>query len=138
MRGEIALVAATGSDNGNVMRAMMLDEPGRPLVRHELPMPAPQAGQVLVRVAACAVCRTDLHVVDGELPGPKLPLIPGHEIIGRIEQIGAEVNGFAVGERVGIPWLGWTCGVCKFCRSGRENLCDRARFTGYTINGGYA
>jgi propanol-preferring alcohol dehydrogenase len=93
---------------------------------------------VLVRVAACAVCRTDLHVVDGELPKPKLPLIPGHEVVGRIEQIGEGVEDFQLGERVGIPWLGWTCGECKYCRSDRENLCERALFTGYTIDGGYA
>jgi propanol-preferring alcohol dehydrogenase len=93
---------------------------------------------VLVRVAACAVCRTDLHVVDGELPNPKLPLIPGHEVVGRIEELGEGADGFRIGERVGIPWLGWTCGKCDFCCSGRENLCRRARFTGYTIDGGYA
>jgi alcohol dehydrogenase, propanol-preferring len=92
----------------------------------------------LVRVLACAVCRTDLHVVDGELPNPKLPLIPGHEIVGRIVAVGAAVDGFKDGERVGIPWLGWTCGECPFCRSGRENLCPQARFTGYTLDGGYA
>ena len=101
-------------------------------------MPSPQAGQLLVRIAACAVCRTDLHVVDGELTEPKLPLIPGHEIVGRVEQVGAGVIGFKEGDRVGIPWLGWTCGECVFCQSGRENLCLRARFTGYTIDGGYA
>src|SRR5207248_2103961 len=100
--------------------------------------PWPTAGQLLVRVSACAVCRTDLHIVDGELPEPKLPLIPGHEIVGRVEKIGHAVKTFRVGDRVGIPWLGWTCGRCKFCRSDRENLCRRARFTGYTIDGGYA
>ncbi|MHA3771349.1 zinc-dependent alcohol dehydrogenase family protein [Verrucomicrobiota bacterium sgz303538] len=120
------------------MRAMMLEEPGRPLVLRELPVPEPTTGQVLVRVVACAVCRTDLHVVDGELPNPKLPLIPGHEIVGRIEQLGPGVDRFRIGDRVGIPWLGWTCGECKFCRSQRENLCNRARFTGYTLDGGYA
>jgi len=91
-----------------------------------------------VRVAACAVCRTDLHVIDGELPNPKLPLIPGHEIVGRVEKLGDGVSEFKVGERIGIPWLGWTCGKCKFCQSNRENLCERALFTGYTIDGGYA
>src|SRR5262249_37448136 len=104
----------------------------------ELPKPTPGTGQVLVRVRACAVCRTDLHVVDGEVPNPKLPLAPGHEIIGHIEALGQGVTTFQVGERVGIPWLGWTCGECAFCRSGRENLCASARFTGYTIDGGYA
>jgi propanol-preferring alcohol dehydrogenase len=93
---------------------------------------------LLVKVNACAVCRTDLHVVDGELPNPKLPLVPGHEVVGRIEEVGAGVTNFQVGERVGIPWLGWTCGECEYCVSARENLCERARFTGYTIDGGYA
>ena len=100
-------------------------------------MPTPSIGQVLVKVSACAVCRTDLHVVDGELPKPKLPLVPGHEIIGRIAALGEGVTSFKIGERVGIPWLGWTCGECRFCRSQRENLCDAARFTGYTLDGGY-
>lgn len=120
------------------MRAMILEEPRRPLVLRDLPIPEPARGQVLVRVAACAVCRTDLHVVDGELPHPKLPLIPGHEIVGRVERLGPGVDRFRIGDRVGIPWLGWTCGECKYCRSQRENLCDRARFTGYTLDGGYA
>jgi propanol-preferring alcohol dehydrogenase len=120
------------------MQAMVLRAAGQPLVRSEVPAPRPGAGEALVRVAACAVCRTDLHVVDGELPDPKLPLIPGHEVVGRIEELGEGVDGFRIGERVGIPWLGWTCGECNFCRSDRENLCRRARFTGYTIDGGYA
>src|SRR5260221_9263597 len=120
------------------MRAMILDSPKRPLHETQVPKPAPAPGQVLVRVAACAVCRTDLHVIDGELPNLKLPLVPGHEIVGYVEQVGAGVERFRPGDRVGIPWLGWTCGECGFCRSGRENLCDRARFTGYTIDGGYA
>ena len=120
------------------MRAMVLEKPRRPLVLRDVPKPNPKAGQLLVRVATCAVCRTDLHIVDGELPDPKLPLILGHQIVGRIEQIGDHVDGFSVGERVGIPWLGWTDGECVYCRSSRENLCDRARFTGYTIDGGYA
>jgi propanol-preferring alcohol dehydrogenase len=120
------------------MRAMLLNSVGQPLVSSDVSVPRPASGQVLVRVAACAVCRTDLHVVDGELPKPKLPLIPGHEIVGRIEQVGEGIEDFQVGERVGIPWLGWTCGECKYCRSDRENLCERARFTGYTIDGGYA
>ena len=120
------------------MRAMVLDQPGSPLRAVELPVPSPAEGQVLIRVGACAVCRTDLHVVDGELPKPKLPLIPGHEIVGRIEAAGNGVQRFQVGDRVGVPWLGWTCGACGFCRSQRENLCDHARFTGYTLDGGYA
>ncbi|HEV2437343.1 MAG TPA: zinc-dependent alcohol dehydrogenase family protein [Verrucomicrobiae bacterium] len=120
------------------MRAMLLETPRQPLRAVDLPTPKPEAAQVLVKVAACAVCRTDLHVVDGELPNPKLPLVPGHEIVGRIVEKGRGTQRFKVGERVGIPWLGWTCGECEFCRSGRENLCDRARFTGYTLDGGYA
>jgi alcohol dehydrogenase, propanol-preferring len=120
------------------MRAMRLHTLGQRLVADELPIPAPAPGQLLVKVSACAVCRTDLHVVDGELTEPKLPLIPGHEIVGRVEKIGEGVTGFRVGDRVGIPWLGWTCGECDYCVSGRENLCERGRFTGYTIDGGYA
>jgi alcohol dehydrogenase, propanol-preferring len=120
------------------MRAMVLEKVGRPLVARDLPKPSPAPGQVLVRVAACAVCRTDLHVVDGELPDPKRPLILGHEIVGRVEATSEGVTGSRPDDRVGIPWLGWTCGVCRYCRSGRENLCDRALFTGYTLDGGYA
>jgi alcohol dehydrogenase, propanol-preferring len=120
------------------MRAMILDKPRQPLRSRDAPKPKLGAGQLLVRVATCAVCRTDLHIVDGELPDPKLPLIPGHQIVGRIEQIGEGVQGFSAGDRVGIPWLGWTDGECAYCRSKRENLCDRAKFTGYTIDGGYA
>jgi propanol-preferring alcohol dehydrogenase len=120
------------------MRAMVLEKVGAPLVLRDLPKPKPSKGQLLVRVAACAVCRTDLHIVDRELPDPKLPLILGHQIAGRVEEIGAGVEGFSIGDRVGIPWLGWTDGECAYCRSGRENLCDQARFTGYTIDGGYA
>jgi propanol-preferring alcohol dehydrogenase len=120
------------------MRAMVLEKPRQPLVLRDVPKPNPKAGQLLVRVATCAVCRTDLHIVDVELPDPKLPLILGHQIVGRIEQIGDQVDRFSVGERVGIPWLGWTDGECVYCRSSRENLCDRARFTGYKIDGGYA
>jgi propanol-preferring alcohol dehydrogenase len=120
------------------MRAMILEKPRQPLQLREVTAPRLGAGQLLVRVATCAVCRTDLHVVDGELPDPKLPLIPGHQIVGRIQQIGEGVQGFSAGDRVGIPWLGWTDGECVYCRSNRENLCDRARFTGYTIDGGYA
>ena len=117
---------------------MILERPRQPLRSRDAPKPKLGAGQLLVRVATCAVCRTDLHVVDGELPNPKLPLIPGHQIVGRIEQIGEGVEGFSAGDRVGIPWLGWTDGECAYCRSNRENLCDRAKFTGYTIDGGYA
>ena len=120
------------------MRAMIFQAPRQPLQLVDLPTPKPNSTQVLVKVAACAVCRTDLHVVDGELPNPKLPLIPGHEIVGIIAEKGKSVERFKIGDQVGIPWLGWTCGECEFCRSGRENLCDRARFTGYTSDGGYA
>ncbi|MFL6583910.1 MAG: zinc-dependent alcohol dehydrogenase family protein [Chthoniobacterales bacterium] len=120
------------------MRAMVLRKSGEPLVASDVPAPRLDRRQLCVRVAACAVCRTDLHVVDGELPNPRLPLIPGHEIVGRVERTGEGVSDFRVGERVGIPWLGWTCGVCRFCKTGRENLCDNGRFTGYTIDGGYA
>jgi alcohol dehydrogenase, propanol-preferring len=120
------------------MRAMVLEGAGRTLVPRDVADPRPSEGGVLIQVAACAVCRTDLHVVDGELPRPKLPLVPGHEIVGVVVDKGARANRFAVGDRVGVPWLGWTCGVCAFCRSGRENLCDRARFTGYDLDGGFA
>jgi propanol-preferring alcohol dehydrogenase len=120
------------------MTAMLLEAPRRPLRMARLPRPVPAPGQVLLQVHACAVCRTDLHVVDGELPDPKLPLVPGHEIVGTVAALGAGVTRFAPGDRVGVPWLGWTCGACRFCRSGRENLCERARFTGYTVDGGYA
>ena len=114
------------------MRAMVLERVGEPLLAAELPDPEPAPGQLLVRVHACGVCRTDLHVVDGELPRPKLPLVPGHQVVGEI------VAGPRAGERVGVPWLGWTCGECRYCREGLENLCDRARFTGYDLDGGYA
>ena len=120
------------------MRAMVLDRPRQPLQLRDVPRPTLGAGQLLVRVSSCAVCRTDLHVVDGELPDPKLPLIPGHQIVGRVEEIGKGVEEFSVRDRVGIPWLGRTDGECAYCRSNRENLCDNARFTGYTIDGGYA
>ena len=120
------------------MRAMVLERAGAPLVPRELPVPRPASGEVAIDVAACGVCRTDLHIVDGELGEPKLPLILGHEIVGRIRAVGGEVRGFAVGERVGVPWLGRTCGTCFYCRRGLENLCDRPLFTGYTRDGGYA
>ncbi len=120
------------------MAAMLLDASRRPLRPAELPRPSPGPGQVLLQVRACGVCRTDLHVADGELPDPKLPLVLGHEIVGVVAALGPGLTRFAPGDRVGVPWLGWTCGTCRFCRSNRENLCDRARFTGYTIDGGYA
>ena len=120
------------------MRAMVFEKAGQPLRKAELPIPKPGPNQVLIRVRACAVCRTDLHIVDGELAQPKLPLIPGHEIVGIIEKKGEGAERFDIGDRVGIPWLGWTCGECAYCLWGRENLCDKARFTGYTIDGGYA
>ncbi len=117
---------------------MVLHAQRQPLRATELPSPEPGAGEVLLRVRACAVCRTDLHVVDGELPRPKLPLVPGHEIVGVVAGSGEGVERFKAGDRVGVPWLGWTCGACEYCRTGRENLCDQARFTGYTLDGGYA
>ena len=120
------------------MRAMVLDVPQRPLRLADLPQPAPASGEVLVRIGACAVCRTDLHVLDGELKQPKLPLVPGHEIVGTVVEKGERVERFNAGDRVGIPWLGWTCGECRYCRAGHENLCELARFTGYTLDGGYA
>lgn len=120
------------------MRAMVLHAPGQRLRQEERPIPEPGPEQVLLRVRACAVCRTDLHVVDGELTRPKLPLVPGHEIVATVVEAGARVEGLAPGMRVGVPWLGWSCGRCRFCRSGRENLCDTARFTGYDIDGGFA
>ena len=122
----------------SVMRAMVLDRPQVPLVLRELSIPQPESGEILVEVEACGVCRTDLHLVDGELPQPKLPIVPGHEIVGRVAALGAGVTGFRLGERVGVPWLGATCGVCPYCRSARENLCDSPLFTGYTRDGGYA
>ena len=120
------------------MRAMVLEEPRQPLVMRERPLPEPAADEIVVEVAACGVCRTDLHVVDGELPNPKLPVVPGHEIVGRIAAMGEGVTGLAIGQRIGVPWLGHTCGVCPYCRAARENLCDRPLFTGYTRDGGYA
>ena len=119
------------------MRVMLLDKPRQPLRLAAVAVPTPGAGQILIRVHACAVCRTDLHVVDGELDQPKLPLVPGHEIVGSVAALGADVERFRIGDRVGVPWLGWTCGICDFCRSGQENLCAQARFTGYQIDGGY-
>lgn len=117
---------------------MVLAEVGAPLRLRESPDPLPAAGQLRIRVEACGVCRTDLHVVDGELPAVEVPVIPGHEIVGRVEAIGADVAGFAVGDRVGVPWLAHSCGTCRYCREQRENLCDRPAFTGYTRPGGFA
>src|SRR5438128_4477761 len=121
-----------------VMRAMVLEAPRTPLVMRERPVPSPAPGEILIEIAACGVCRTDLHVIDGELPNPKLPVVPGHEIVGRVAAMGKGVAGFAISQRIGVPWLGYTCGVCPYCRDGRENLCDRPLFTGYTRDGGYA
>ncbi|MFT4102856.1 MAG: zinc-dependent alcohol dehydrogenase family protein [Burkholderiaceae bacterium] len=120
------------------MHAMVLNAIGTPLVWTELPDRQPGPGEICVRVAACGVCRTDLHVVDGELPDPKVPIVPGHEIVGRVDALGAGVEGLQIGERVGVPWLGHTCGVCPYCRSAQENLCDAPQFTGYSRDGGYA
>ena len=120
------------------MRAMVLERAGQPLRPAELADPVPGPGQVLIRVGACGICRTDLHILDGELAEPKLPLVPGHQIVGTVAAAGEGAERFASGERVGVPWLGWACGECRYCLGGRENLCDRARFTGYDIDGGYA
>ncbi len=120
------------------MKAMVLDRPGLPLREAERPRPSPGPGQVLLRVRACGVCRTDLHVVDGELPYLGRPVVPGHQIVGVVEAVGPRVERLAAGQRVGVPWLGWTCGTCRFCTTGRENLCAEARFTGYQLDGGFA
>jgi propanol-preferring alcohol dehydrogenase len=120
------------------MRAMILERQGEPLRLVEIPIPQPGPMQVLLRVEACGLCRTDLHVVDGDLKEPKLPLVPGHQIVGVVEGMGAAVEGFRLGQRVGVPWLGTTCGECRFCRNEQENLCDHARYTGYQIDGGFA
>jgi alcohol dehydrogenase, propanol-preferring len=120
------------------MRAMVLEAPGKPLVEHDLPDPEPADGQILIEVSVCGVCRTDLHIFDGELTEPKLPLVMGHQIVGRVIGAGKGAGRFAEGDRVGVPWLGWTDGTCRYCLSGRENLCVSARFTGYDIDGGYA
>ncbi|MGA7932458.1 MAG: alcohol dehydrogenase catalytic domain-containing protein, partial [Kovacikia sp.] len=120
------------------MRAMLLEAPNQPLRAMEIPIPTPSPTQVLIHIHACGVCRTDLHVVDGELTEPKLPLIPGHQIVGTVVAMGERVERFAVGERVGVPWLGSTCRQCRYCQSRRENLCEQAQFTGYQLDGGYA
>jgi alcohol dehydrogenase, propanol-preferring len=117
---------------------MLFEKAGEPLRKTELAVAMPGPNQILIHVRACAVCRTDLHVIDGELGHPKLPLIPGHEIVGTVEQLGAGATRFKIGDRVGVPWLGWICGHCEFCLNGKENLCDQAKFTGYTLDGGYA
>src|SRR6478735_10082720 len=116
------------------MRAMVLDEQRKPLRAADVQPPRPGPGQVLIRVHTCGVCRTDLHIVDGELTEPKLPLVPGHQIVGTVEALGEGAERYEVGRRIGVPWLGWTDGECRYCRSGRENLCDNARFTGYDID----
>jgi len=120
------------------MRAMLLESPRQPLRPVDLPIPTPGATQLLLKIQACGVCRTDLHVLDGDLDQPKLPLILGHEIVGRVVKTGDQVSGFRIGKRVGVPWLGHTCGTCRYCQSGQENLCDHPGFTGYTLDGGYA
>ena len=120
------------------MRAMVLSRAGTPLELRKVPVPKPGPDQLLVHIRCCGVCRTDLHVLDGELTEPKLPLILGHQIVGTIAEVGSEVDGFKAGQRIGVPWLGSTCGRCRYCRTERENLCDAARFTGYQIDGGYA
>ncbi len=120
------------------MRAMILDAPGRPLRLADIPIPTPREKEILIRVHACGVCRTDLHIVDGELTEPRLPLVPGHQIVGTVEALGPGASRFGVGERVGVPWLGASCGSCRFCTTGRENLCDSARYTGYQLDGGFA
>ena len=120
------------------MRAMVLDKPGDPLRLRDIPQPTPSAGQILIKVHACGVCRTDLHVVDGDLTEPSLPIVPGHQIVGTAAEVGEGVDSVKVGQRIGVPWLGGSCGVCRYCRTERENLCDSARYTGYQINGGFA
>ncbi|HEY9000731.1 MAG TPA: zinc-dependent alcohol dehydrogenase family protein [Mucilaginibacter sp.] len=120
------------------MKAMVFESKGSPLVLRELPVPEPDEDQVQIKIIACGICRTDLHVLDGELTQPKLPLVPGHEIIGIVTKTGSNVNDIKTGQLVGVPWLGYTCGICKYCRKGKENLCENAKFTGYTIDGGYA
>ena len=122
----------------DTMHAMVLQKPGTSLVYRKLPVPKPGPDQILIKVRACGVCRTDLHVVDGELTDPKLPIIPGHEIVGSVVETGTNADSFRIGDRIGVPWVGYTCGECLYCRIGRENLCDRPKFTGYTLDGGYA
>src|SRR5713226_7742474 len=134
-----AAIGARGGERGRLeLKALLLDGARRPLRTAEIPRPEPGPGQILLAVRACGVCRTDLHVLDGELPDPKLPLVLGHEIVGTVAGVGPGSERFTSSQRLGVPWLGWTCGVCRYCRSGRENLCDRVRFTGYQLDGGYA
>lgn len=123
---------------GFAMRAMVLEKAGQPLHPADLPVPDPDAGQIRLAVSACGICRTDLHILDGELTEPKLPLVMGHQVVGVVDALGAGVSGFKIGDRIGVPWLGGSCGVCEYCADGRENLCDTPRFTGYQINGGFA
>jgi len=120
------------------MRAMILEAQRQPLRLADIPEPVPGPEQILIKVSACGVCRTDLHILDGDLTGPKLPLVPGHQIVGTVLRLGPDAEGFNLGDRVGVPWLGWTDGECRYCLSDRENLCDKARFTGYDIDGGFA
>ncbi|MGB7416782.1 MAG: alcohol dehydrogenase catalytic domain-containing protein, partial [Thermosynechococcaceae cyanobacterium] len=120
------------------MKAMVLEASGQPLRLTERPIPTPGSHQLLLRVQACGVCRTDLHIVDGELAHPNLPLVLGHQIVGTVSELGDQVQGFEMGDRIGVPWLGQTCNCCRYCQSGRENLCDQAQFTGYNLDGGYA
>jgi len=120
------------------VRAVRVAAPGAPLVQEDIAAPSASRGEIVLQVRACGVCRTDLHIVDGEVPAPRLPVTPGHEIVGRVVERGEDATRFAIGERVGVPWLGWACGECDFCRRGEENLCDRARFTGLHRDGGYA
>jgi propanol-preferring alcohol dehydrogenase len=120
------------------MKAMILDKPGQKLRLVEIPAPKPSANQLLIKVRTCGVCRTDLHVLDGDLKEPNLPIIPGHQIVGLVEAVGSEVTEYRPGDRVGVPWLGGSCGQCSYCLNGRENLCGDARYTGYQINGGFA
>ena len=120
------------------MRAMVMEAAGRMLVPREVPEPVPAQGELRLRVEACGVCRTALHILDGDLANPKLPVIPGHEIVGRVDAIGPGVTGFHIGQRVGVPWLGSTCGHCPYCREGRENLCDAPEFTGHSRDGGFS
>jgi propanol-preferring alcohol dehydrogenase len=126
------------TDIPNKMKAMFFESPGKPLVLKEIPVPKPDDNQVLIKVHACGVCRTDLHIFDGELANPKLPLIIGHEIIGSVVKLGKNVSEFEIGDKIGVPWLGYTCGECKYCRRGDENLCENTKYTGYTIDGGFS
>lgn len=131
-------IGSLGMPMQTMMKAMVLEKQGTALTLQTRPIPSPSPGQILLKVKACAVCRTDIHVVDGDLQHPKLPLIPGHEIIGMVTKVGKGVTDIKAGDRVGVPWLGWTCGTCRYCRMQKENLCEKALFTGYTLDGGFA